>query len=185
MGWLAQHSLLVYLVEKNLTVLLQQHPLLGDHAQPKVVIDQARLDDVYRRDLTALVEASKKVADLVVTVTFAPRLRADQSPAELREAAITSLYYMPYMTPEEILQGFQHYNEVMRSVAGEEGTLLVGNEDAIPADAAHYKDSVHFTDAGSTAMARRVTDALLSSPRFLTLVAEHMPGATVATSPPQ
>ena len=140
---------------------------------------------MYRRDLTALVEASKKVADLVVTIMFAPRLRANQSPEELRAAAITSLYYMSYMTPEAILEGFQHYNNIIRSVAAEEDTLLVGDEDSIPADAAHYKDSAHFTDAGSIVMAKRVTDSLLSSPRFLALVAEHTHAATVAASPRQ
>ncbi len=181
-GWLSHHSLLVYLVVKNLAVLRQQYPLSGNG---KVVMDQARLDDMYRRDLTALVEASKKVADLVVTIMFAPRLRANQSPEELRAAAITSLYYMSYMTPEAILEGFQHYNNIIRSVAAEEDTLLVGDEDSIPADAAHYKDSAHFTDAGSIVMAKRVTDSLLSSPRFLALVAEHTHAATVAASPRQ
>ena len=173
MGWLPRHSLLVYLVEKNLSVLEQQHPFGERQAQPKIVIDQARLDSMYRSELTGLVEASKKVAGLVVTVTFAPRVRADQSAEDLRAAAITSLYYMPYMTPEAILEGFQHYNNIMRSVAAEEDTLLVGDEDSIPADGEHYKDSVHFTDAGSVLMAKRVADSLLSSRRFLALVAEH------------
>ena len=183
MGWLARHSLLVYLVEKNLSILEQQHPLGGKEARRKIVVDQARLAAMYRSDLAALVEASKKVADLVVTVTFAPRLRASQSPEELRAAAITSLYYMPYMTPAAVLEGFQRYNDVIRSVAAEEDTLLVGGEDSIPADAEHYKDSVHFTDAGSILMARRVTDSLLSSPRFLELVAKHEHAAAVTSSP--
>jgi len=179
MGWFARHSLLVYLLEKNLQTLELQHDV---QAQPKVVLDQARLAAMYRRSLTALVEASKQVADLVVTVTFASRLRADQSPAELRTAAVTNLYYMPYMTPEAILEGFQHYNDVMRTVAAEEDTLLIGNEDSIPADAAHYKDSAHFTDAGSIAMAKRVADALLNSSRFSSLVAEHMHLAATGAS---
>ena len=185
MGWLSSRSLLLYLVKKNLAVMRQQYPLLGGGSQRKIFIDQARLDAMYRRDLTALVEASKQVADLVVTVTFAPRLRTNQSPTELRAAAITSLYYMPYMTPEAILEGFQHYNEIIRSVAVEENTLVVGNEDSIPADALHYTDSAHFTDAGSTLMAKRVADALLSSPLFVDLVKEHTPVATVAASPGQ
>jgi lysophospholipase L1-like esterase len=183
MGWLSSRSLLLYLVEKNLAVMRQQYPLLGGGSQRKISIDQARLDAMYRRDLTALVQASKQVADLVVTVTFAPRLRTDQSPNELRAAAITSLYYMPYMTPGAILEGFRHYNETIRSVAVEENTLLVGNEDSIPADAMHYTDSAHFTDAGSMLMAKRVADALLSSPLFLELVKDHTPVATVAASP--
>jgi lysophospholipase L1-like esterase len=179
MGWLAQHSMLVYLIKKNLQTLELQHEV---HAQQKIVLDQARLAAMYRKDLTALVEASRQVASLVVTVTFAPRVRADQSPAELRTAAVSSLYYMPYLTPEAILEGFQSYNRVMRSVAVEEDTLLIGDEDSIPADALHYKDSAHFTDAGSMAMAKRVADSLLSSPRFQKLVAEHTHGAAVDAS---
>jgi len=183
MGWLSSHSLLLYLVAKNLAVLRQQYPLLGGETQPKIAIDQATLDAMYRKDLTALVEASKQVADMVATVTFAPRLRTNQSPKELRAAAITSLYYMPYMTPEAILEGFLHYNNIIRSVAAEEDALLVGEEDSIPADAVHYNDSVHFTDAGSMLMAKRVANALLSSRRFLELVKQHMQLATVAASP--
>jgi hypothetical protein len=179
MGWLAQHSLLVYLVEKNLKTLALQHEV---QAQQKIVLDQARLDAMYRRDLTALVEASKQVADLVVTATFASRLRAYQSPSELQAAAATSLYYMPYLTAGAILEGFLHYNDVIRSVAAEEDTLLVGDEDSIPADAVHYKDSAHFADAGSVLMAKRVTDALLRAPRFLKLVAEHSHSATAGGS---
>jgi lysophospholipase L1-like esterase len=182
MGWFSSRSLLLYLVEKNLTVLRQQFPLPGAGTQPKITIDQARLDAMYHHDLTALVEASKQVADLVVTVTFAPRLRVDQSPAQLRAAAITSLYYIPYMTPEAILEGFQHYNRIIGSVSTEEDTLLVEDEDSIPADAVHYKDSAHFTDAGSILMARRVSHALLNSPRFLVLVAEHTHTPTAAAS---
>jgi len=177
-GWLARHSVLAYLVEKNFQILELQHAAQSNEG--KIVVDQARLAAMYRSDLTALVEASKKVASLVVTVTYAPRLRANQSPPELRAAAVTSLYYMPYMTPDAILKGFQGYNDVMRSVAAEEDTLLVGNEDSIPADAKHYKDSVHFSDAGSVLMAKRVTDALLGSDRFLELVAEHTHVATAS-----
>jgi lysophospholipase L1-like esterase len=179
MGWLARHSMLVYLIEKNLQILELQHEV---HAQQKIVVDQTRMAAMYRKDLAALVEASKQVASLVVTVTFSPRVRAGQSPAELRTAAFSSLYYMPYLTPEAILEGFQSYNQVMRSVAAGEDTLLIGDEDSIPADAIHYRDSAHFTDAGSMAMANRVADSLLRSPRFLTLVAEHTHSAAAGAS---
>ena len=53
-----------------------------------------------------LVAASQKVAEVVVTVTFAPRLRPLQPPDQRREAASTSLYYMPYMTIDDLLKGF-------------------------------------------------------------------------------
>ena len=109
------------------------------------------------------------MADLVAVATFPPRLRDGQSPEELRAAAITSLYYMPYMTPETILDGFRHYNNVIRDVAANENALLVGADDTIAADGEHYTNSVHFTDAGSIQMAKRVVDALLKSDQFLSL----------------
>jgi lysophospholipase L1-like esterase len=48
--------------------------------------------------------------------------------------------------------------------------LLIDEEDAIPGDALHFTDTVHFTDAGSALMARRVTHALTEAPRFRQLV---------------
>jgi len=52
-----------------------------------------------------------------VTVTFAPRLRAEQSPEERKEAAASSLYYMPYMAIDDLITAFAHYNQVIREVA--------------------------------------------------------------------
>ena len=169
LGWLSRHSLLALLIGKNLEIMRQQR--LATSSSGKLKLDTARLDTEFRRDYTNLVEASQKVAKLVVTVTFAPRLRAGQSPEEQREAAVTSLYYMPYMTIDDLITAFSHYNQVIREVANTHQALLVGGEDTIPGDAGHYADSVHFTDAGSVAMARRVATALISSPALQALVA--------------
>jgi lysophospholipase L1-like esterase len=167
-GWLSRHSLLVYLIGKNLEVLRQQS--LAESSAGKAKLDTASIDGEFRRDYTNLVEASGTVAKLVVTVTFAARLRAEQSPAERRDAAVTSLYYMPYLTVGDIITGFQHYNQVIRDIAQTRGTLLVGDEDSIPGDAQHYVDSVHFNDAGSMLMAQRVAQALVAAPAFQSLV---------------
>ena len=169
-NWLTRHSLLALLIQKNLEIMRQQR--LATSSSGKVRLDTARLDAEFRKDYTNLVEASAKIANIVVTVTFAPRLRAEQSPEQRKEAAVTSLYYMPYMTIDDLVTAFAHYNRVIREVAGTRQTLLVGAEDAIPADSEHYTDSVHFTDAGSVAMAHRVADALISSAVFQALAAD-------------
>ena len=160
-NWLTRHSLLALLVRKNLEIMRQQR--LATSSSGKLKLDTARLDAEFREDYTNLVEASAKIANIVVTVTFAPRLRAEQSPEQRKEAAVSSLYYMPYMTIDDLVTAFAHYNQVIREVAGTHRTLLVGAESAIPADSEHYTDSVHFTDAGSVAMAHRVASALISS----------------------
>ncbi len=182
MGWLSRHSLLVYLIDKNLEVMRLQRQATNPTA--KITLDQARLDSDFRRDYTDLVVGSLKVAKLVATVTFSPRIRLSETPKERREAAVTDLYYMPYMTPSDLLAGYTGYNQVIREVAKSYGAVLVGNEDAIPADREHYVDSVHFTDAGSIAMANRVAAALIASPRVQFLVAKTAGAVARATQPP-
>ena len=49
--------------------------------------------------------------------------------------------------------------------------ILVDGALDIPGDAAHFTDSVHFTDAGSRAMAQRVSTALMAAEPFQALVA--------------
>ena len=166
--WVTRHSLLALLVRKNLDIMRQQR--FASSNSSKVRLDTARLDAEFRKDYTNLVEASAKVAKVVVTATFAPRLRAEQSPEEQKEAAVTGLYYMPYMTIDDLVTAFAHYNQVISDVAKTHQTLLVGREETIPADAKHYADSVHFTDSGSVAMGHRVTDALISSAAVRALV---------------
>jgi hypothetical protein len=178
--WLTNHSLLALLIEKNLQIIRQQR--LADDAPGKLRLDTPWLDAEFRRDYTNLVEASEKVARIVVTVTFAHRLRGEQT-REQKAALATALYYMPYMTINDFLTGFSHYNQVIREVAGSHHALLVGGEDTIPADDKHFADYVHLTDAGSEAQARRVTAALISSSAFQALVSNTIAVKSASTSP--
>jgi len=159
--WFTRHSLLALLVRKNLEIMRLQS--LATNGSGKVSLDTARLDAEFRKDYTNLVAASAKVAKVVVTATFAPRLRAEQSLEERKEAAVTDLYYTPYMAIDGLITTYTHYNQVIREVAEAQHTLLVGHEKSIPADDKHYTDSVHYTDAGSVSMAQRIIEALISS----------------------
>ena len=166
--WLTRNSLLALLVRKNLEIMRLQRLATGNFGKAK--LDTVRVDAEFRKDYMNLVTASANVAKVVVTVTFAPRLRAEQSPEERKEAAASSLYYMPYMAIDDLITAFAHYNQVIREVARTHQTLLVRGEETIPADAKHYADSVHFTDAGSIAMAHRVAEVLMLSGAVQTLV---------------
>jgi hypothetical protein len=55
-------------------------------------------------------------------------------------------------------------------VARDTGVLLIEGEQEIPGDMAHFHDSVHFTDAGSAAMAQRVSRALINNDRVRAIV---------------
>jgi hypothetical protein len=74
---------------------------------------------------------------------------------------------MPFLTPATLINGIDRYNEIVRAVADETGALFIGHENDIPGDPVHFVDAFHLTDAGSRAMAERVSRFLESSVEFL------------------
>jgi len=164
---LGRYSLAWYLVLKNVRAWQRKQPSDAERLE----VDPATYSGAFHERLRALVEQAQETADLVVLVTFSHRVRAGMEPEELREACATSLLYMPYMTAEGVLAGFDEYNRVVRRVAQETGALLVDGEDSIPGNAAHFADSVHLTNAGCRLQAKRVLEALTVSEAFRALVA--------------
>jgi hypothetical protein len=131
----------------------------------------SQLGSKFRKDLTELVAEAKRVSSMVVLVTFSHRIRAEQTPEQQLEAAASALYYMPFMSPAGLVDSFARYNEIITEVARETGVLLIDGEELIPGDGEHFNDTVHFKDAGSRTMARRVSGALLRFPAFQELIA--------------
>ena len=168
LSWGSHYSLLWYLVEKNLTIMALQQS--ADELQGKIELDSESIAAPFRSDLRQLVHTSSLAAPLVAIVTFSTQLRADQSPAQRKRSATTSLFYMPYMSIDDLLSSFSTYNDVLRKVADEFDSLLIEDELAIPGDSENFVDSVHFTDQGSLAMSQRVVKGITSSQQFEALV---------------
>jgi lysophospholipase L1-like esterase len=168
MSWLAEYSLLWYLAEKNLRLMVVRSDT--EALQQRLAFFPSQLGERFRSDLTELVMEARKVSPVVALVSFSHQIRAGQSPGEQLEAAGSALYYMPFMTPDGLLAAFARYNEIIAEVAQEEGVFMIGGESLIPGDNEHFNDSVHFKDAGSRVMARRVSEALLRFPGFQDLV---------------
>lgn len=166
---LADVSMLWHLIQKNLLARQRADDAWAGH--DRVRLDVPRLETSYRERYAHLVRAAQEVAPVVVVVTFAQRARRDMPPEELKAACVTHAYYMPYMSPEGILDGFDAYNRAIRSAAAETGAVLVEGEDGVPPDAAHFTDSVHFTDAGCRWQATRVFAGLDAAPAFRALLA--------------
>ncbi len=167
-SWLGRYSLLWYLVEKNLRIVKLQNQ--AKQNQERLKFRPEQLGVAFRSQLTELVHEAKAHAKLVVLVTFAHRIRLEQNPEEQVRAAASALYYMPFMTPNGLVAAFTRYNEIIREVGRDTGSLLVSGEMEIPADDEHFNDTVHFKDAGSRAMAQRVGEALLKAPAFRALI---------------
>ncbi len=162
-SWLARHSLLYFLIDKNLQFHHREDGALA--------YSPDSLGEGFRSLLTSLVREAQSGGRLVAVATFAQRIREGQTPAQMRAAAASSLYYMPWMTPEGLLRAYERYNTVIREVAAATGALLIEGENDIPSDDRHFNDTVHFKDPGSVIMAQRVTRALLASPAFRAVVA--------------
>jgi lysophospholipase L1-like esterase len=172
-SWLATHSVLWNLAEKNLRIWLAQ--LQAAKAVGRLELDASTLGEGFRADLTALVRDAQRQAGVVALATFSHRLRRSQGANEQLESAASALYYMPFMTPAGLLDAYERYNQVIREVARDTGALLIEGEHDIPGDARHFTDSVHFTDDGARAMASRVSAALTRSPDVAALAARRAP----------
>ena len=79
----------------------------------------------------------------------------------------------PFMTLDGLLAGYARYNTLIADAAQAEGALLIGGENRIPGDAAHFVDSVHFTDRGSRANADRVVEALAADAKVRELIEQR------------
>jgi len=154
-------SLLWYLVEKNLRVLQAQYA--AQNRQGLLEVDTATLGSEYRKGLTDIVRAAQRSAKLVAVATFSIQPRREQTPEQQMRASASALFYMPFVTPATIIDVFARYNQIIREVARDTGALLIEGENDIPGDPAHFTDSVHFSDAGSQAMAERIGRSLAGS----------------------
>jgi lysophospholipase L1-like esterase len=165
---LAEWSTLWFLIEKNWTV--RQRQAVARAGDDRLEFDPSELSAPFRQRLAALVDRAKEIAPVVAVATFSHRIRHDQSSEEKLAASNTSLYYMPYMSVEGLLKGFDEYNRVIREIGREKGVILVESAESIPGDGIHFVDSVHFTDEGSRRMARSIAETLASAAAFTELV---------------
>jgi lysophospholipase L1-like esterase len=168
-SWPGRYSLLWQLVEKNLRVLKSQRG--AESSQGRLELDANTIGDEYRDGLRALVVAAQQNAKLVALATFSIQLRRDQTPEQQLRGSASALFYAPFATPRLLMDGYERYNHILREVARETGAMLIEGEHDVPGDPVHFNDTVHFTDAGSKAMAERISRELIASPRLRQLVA--------------
>ncbi len=164
----SRYSLLWHLAEKNLRVLAAERAIQAPSS--RLDIDARTLGQSYRAALTKVVREAQRHAKVVAVATFSTQPRHGQTAQQKVQASSSALYYMPFLQPDTIIAAYERYNDIAREVAHETGALLIDGEHVVPGDALHFHDTVHFTDRGSAAMARRVSRALLSSGQLQSLL---------------
>jgi len=167
-NWLSRHSQLWYLVEKNLRIKEAKED--ASKTVGRLEFSPSELGEHFRKYLTQLVTEAKNTSELVALATFSTQIRPEQTAEQQLTAASSALYYMPFMDPQGLIEAFRRYNQIIAEVADETGAVLIKGEALIPGSSEFFNDSVHFKDAGSRIMANRVSEALLKSTDFQSLV---------------
>ena len=95
--------------------------------------------------------------------TFLVKYRRSQDRATQIKNADVAFFYMPWMSIEGMLDAMDTYNAAILEFAAQHQLPVVDDREAIPPDAAHYADCMHFNDRGSEAMADRFARYLTQS----------------------
>ena len=112
--------------------------------------------DQMRADLAA------KDVPLVLS-TFIVKYRRSQDRATQIKNADVEFYYMPWMSIDGMLDAMDVYNQAILDYAKRAGLPVVDDREAVPADAEHYSDCMHFLDKGAEAMADRFARYILET----------------------
>lgn len=160
-----------YLIEKNVLRLVR----MFDSGE-KLNFDATELARGYGERLTTLVQDCRARAPVVALVTFSVQIRRDQTPAQQRAAAASALFYMPFLDPVRLMDGYDAYNRALCDVARATGTILIEGAERIPGDPEHFADTVHFRDPGNALQAQRVLEGILSSPSYRDFIAARKSG---------
>jgi acyl-CoA synthetase (AMP-forming)/AMP-acid ligase II/lysophospholipase L1-like esterase len=166
---LARRSRLWGNIEKNLVIARRLPFAHGEHG--RLHVDPSELSSEFEERLERLVRLCRERAPVVALVCGMGRLRRGLSRWQQLRAAVTHVYYMPYMSIRGLLDVREEYDRVVQTVAQRSGCVLIDTSDAVPRDGRHYVDSNHFSDAGSARLASAVSDALVKAAAFRDLLA--------------
>ncbi len=151
---IASYSLLFDLTYKNLTILAGRRKAAATAA---ATMDRVP-PDLPQHFIGLLNEMRLKLAanDVpLVLSTFIVKFRRSQ-PRDVQLAnADVEFYYMPWMSIDGLLDAMDTYNKAILDYAATNHLPVVDDREAVPPDAEHFSDCMHFVDKGAEAMADR------------------------------
>jgi lysophospholipase L1-like esterase len=157
-GWLTRTSLLVDLIEKNLKLVL-----VSDTAAGKIQTVPDNLPGRFIGELDRMRQELKAEGVELLLSTFLVKFRRDQPRDQQIDNARLAFFYMPWMTIDSMLDAMDLYNSAILEYGRSLGVPVVDDRTAVPADAEHFVDWAHMTDAGCARMAERFHKYLDSS----------------------
>jgi GDSL-like lipase/acylhydrolase family protein len=178
---LSKYSLLFDLTSKNLAILSRSR---GTSAG---TLDRVP-GDLPNHFVSVLDQMRASLAGPHVTFvlsTFLPKYRRNQDrPTQVANADV-AFYYMPWMSIDGMLDAMDVYNQAILDYGQRAHIPVVDDRDAVPADAVHYADCMHLTDAGADAMAQRFFRYLRNSGTLAHALAHAGAASIGPTAAPQ
>ncbi|MFT4825481.1 MAG: lysophospholipase L1-like esterase [Halioglobus sp.] len=166
-----KYSLLLQKLEKNVRVIKLARSARSRSG--KLAVDVDILTRRLRQDLVLLLDKINDAQRLIGIVTLGGKMSDNMAWDELVAAGNTQLYYMPHVYLSDVVVLRNAFNlSIPEALAGFRA-ITIADEGRIPSSSVYYKDSAHFTPAGSAAMAARVADQLLGSQEFRSLLSER------------
>jgi hypothetical protein len=176
--WLSDHSLLFDLVHKNSKILFAE----DTDSVGKLTHLPSDLPSRFENELGHLdAELRGKGIPLLLS-TFVVKYRRDQPRATQMANANLSFYYMPWMTIDGLLDAMDYYNDAILRYAHAHDVPVVDDRTMIPADAEHFVDWAHMTDAGSAVQAERFRRFLVTSGMIRKIVDRRRANSTSVRS---
>jgi len=96
---------------------------------------------------------AERGVDLVLS-TFVAKIRPDQTHDQQLANAGLSLFYMPWLSVDQLVQCLDLYNRAILDFGRENGVPVLSDA-SVPPDSEHYVDGIHLTDSGCERMAER------------------------------
>ena len=137
------YSVLLQKVEKNYKIINLQRQ--ADVRAGKLSLDVDDVGEQFRRRLEYLTSTTSGDGRVVALATLSRSLHRDMSMKEMKVAAASQLYYMPYIYLPDMLDLVDSHNRVIRETAAKHGAVLIGGEHEMRRSSQYYIDTVHFS----------------------------------------
>lgn len=157
-SWLAEVSKLWEELETNAVIISRQrsaHSLAG-----KVEVDLDAMTARFKGRLENLVDRVIASGAMPVVLGINSQIRREQTPEEQGKAAVTALFYMPYLSIPQLLDIKDKYNSIIERIAADRNIPFIPSSSIdIPGTGEYYVDTNHYGTAGSILAGKNLTSA--------------------------
>ncbi|MDP6418774.1 MAG: SGNH/GDSL hydrolase family protein [Candidatus Krumholzibacteria bacterium] len=158
---LFQHSQLYWFVKRRVDKMLASREVFE--------LRRASIGEEPLAEAASVFERNLRSFSVLAAANGVKVLLGNQAREDSEEMFLEHMRFKPfnefllYPRHEEYLRHHHRYNEIIRSVAGETGALFADNHRSLAGRREHFRDFVHYTPLGITALARNYAKTILES----------------------